>query len=175
MLNEGTSSKVFLILSWVSADCAPQGILLSVLWVRHDFQWAPRPSFALGQLAFLFSGHIVSLHLPLMARLTEMSWAPTEPLSYGAAKSALELNEVGSMLLAVGNSSLNVDCSALSTDKLLRLVILTVLLRLFAVLHTSEVWAFAFEAHVVREFVYWEASQVIVEFVIRVFESRVFL
>ena len=75
-------------------------------------------------------------------------------MSYGAAKSALELNKVGSMLLAVGNSSLNVDCSALSTDKLLRLVILAILLRLFAVLHTSEVGVFAFEAHVVGEFVY---------------------
>ena len=63
----------------ISADCTAKCELLSVFRVLH-LQGTVVSGLALRQLVLGLAGDIVPGHLLLMARLTEMGVAPTEPL-----------------------------------------------------------------------------------------------
>ncbi len=140
----------------------------------RNFQRTARTTFALWQIFLCFLWYIVTCHLLFMARLTEVSRSPAEPLSDRAAESALEFNKVGSMYLAIFDASSYRYSWAFSTHQFFWLEIRT-LLSSFTILLTTKVWHLAFEAHVVRELVYRIATQVVEEFIIRIFESWVFI
>jgi len=78
------------------------------------FKWTfLRPS-ALGQVFLGFLADIISLHLLLVTRLTEMSGSPAEPLGNRAAESAFKLNEICAMDVTVLDSCSYTDRRALS-------------------------------------------------------------
>jgi hypothetical protein len=106
--------------------------------------------------------HPVPLDVCSMAWLTEMSSPKAEPLSNSAAELAFELNVVCAMLRTVSYACSNHLSSALSTHKLFRLVVY-IILRLVAVLHSSEVGRLALEAQIVSQLIDGIPSQVIVE------------
>ncbi len=70
-------------------------------------EWALLRTKAFRQLALLLSRYVVSIVLPCMTRLAEVSITPAEPLSYIATELALEFDVVKSVLRAVLNSSAN--------------------------------------------------------------------
>ena len=80
--------------------------------------WASR------QLAHLLPRNVVSTALLLVAGLTEMRVAPTEPLGDGAAELALELNKVGSVCLAVCRSYAEILSCAFCANELFWLELL---------------------------------------------------
>lgn len=110
---------------------------------------------AFWQLLFGILTYIVSIALPFMARLTEMSITPAEPLSYTATKLAFELNEVFSMLWAIFNRNI----ATFGANKLLGLERSTCVLCLVHCCHTilssSKVSPFTLEAHKVSIDNHW--------------------
>ena len=123
----------------------------------------------------LLSRDVVSFNLPLVAALAEVGVSPAEPLGYGAAELAFELYVVRSMGLAVLNTGAYTHGRALTAHQLLRLILLSFLLRVDAVLHTSEVCALTLEALVVSKLEHSPLLQIVIESVIRVLESLVFI
>ncbi len=138
-----------------------------------DLQGALAGTGALGQVASLVARYVVSLVLPLVARLAEVSVAPAEPLGDLAAELALEFDEISAVLLAVLLPRRVARCGALATNQLFWLELLGLFLRSVAILHPTEVGAFALVALVVTEFEQSEALQVIIEAVALLFQAFV--
>lgn len=85
-----------------------------------------------------------------MARVAEMSGAPTEPLSDRAAEFALEFNELVSVLFAIILTDSDCLCGALTTDQFFRLeVLFSLFVILFTILLSSEVNVFALETLII--------------------------
>jgi hypothetical protein len=81
-----------------------------------------------GQLVLGVARHIVAVDLPLVARLAEVSVAPAEPLGDRATEFTLELDIVGTVLLAVDYTCSYLAGRALATDQLFWFILLTLLL-----------------------------------------------
>ena len=105
-----------------------------------------------------------------MTGFTKMGSAPAEPLCNRAAKFAFEFYKIWSMFLTILYTSTYTHCWALSTHQLLRLVI-TLVLTLFTVLHTTKVRTFAYKALIIRQFINSIGPQVIIKSVFRVLQS----
>ena len=60
-------------------------------------------ALAFRELFFRVFAHVVSAALFFVARLAEVSVAPTKPLSYAAAEFAFEFNEVFAMFWTILN------------------------------------------------------------------------
>ena len=88
------------------------------------FDWAVWQAWALGQLADLFAGDVVSVALLLVAWLAEMRVSPAEPLGNGAAELAFELDEVRAVGLAVRGAQAELLRGTLGAYKFLRLELL---------------------------------------------------
>jgi len=86
-----------------------------------------------------------------VARFAEVGVAPAEPLGDRAAKFALKLDEIGTMIFAGFGASSDCDGGALAADKLFFLEVDVVLVGLIAILHASKVGLLTLEAHVVRK------------------------
>lgn len=139
------SSEVLLVFFDVSAERAAQSTLLPVRLVV-DLERALVLAWALRQLIRRVLRDVVAVALTLVTRLAEVSRAPAEPLRDGATVSALELDEILPMLLAVVDRNV----AALGADQLFWLEIALVVLQApHAVLQTSEVGRLALEALVV--------------------------
>jgi hypothetical protein len=152
----------------IPANSAPQSELLPIVGVL-DGERTAGGTLAVRQLLLGLAGHVVARQLLRVARLAEVSVAPAEPLGNRAAELALELNEVGAVLLAVLDAGAHADRRALAAHQLLRLV--DALLRaVAAVLHAPEVGRLALEALVVGELVDGVGAQVVVETVIGVLQ-----
>ena len=110
-----------------------------------------------------------------MARFAEVSVAPAEPLGDVAAEFALELDEVCPVDFALGSAhSQSVGC-AFTTDQLLCLEFLFLLLRSQAVLQSSEVWILTSMAQVVGALEDCKLGYVVVVGIAWVLKSRVFV
>ena len=72
-------SKIFIVLLEVSANRTSQRLLLPVTVVVTP-HWTLTRALAFRQLILSVLAHVVSIALPLVARLTEVSITPTEPL-----------------------------------------------------------------------------------------------
>lgn len=86
-----------------------------------------------------------------MTRLTEMSVAPTEPLSRRATELTLELNEIDSVFGTVFYR--NVTAFRTHQLFLIKALLLSILIgvhHLGAVLSSTEIWFFTLETHEVR-------------------------
>lgn len=138
-----------------------------------DLKRAGLWSSALRQLSLRFLGHVVAVHLSLVAGLTEVRGAPAEPLRYRAAEAALELYVVRAVLAAVGRACSQRDGGALAAHQVFLLVLLALFLSTDAVLHASEVRHFALEALIVGELVERELLQIVIVLVVGVFEPWV--
>lgn len=99
----------------------------------------------------LLLADVVALALALVARITEVSCAPTEPLRDRAAEATFKLDEVLSVRFAV-LSTRNSHSRAGSTNQLLWLEDLFLLLSSYAVLFAAEICVLALETLVVGEF-----------------------
>ena len=93
--------SIIISITYVVTYSAPQAEFCSVWWVIN-FQWALSFSRASWQFALSFAGNEVPRALALVTRLTEVRIAPAEPLRDGATELALELNQAGSVNLAIG-------------------------------------------------------------------------
>lgn len=120
------------------------------------FQGALIWARALRKLFLLLSRYVVSTALRLVAWLAEVSVTPAEPLGDTATELALEVDKFLSVLLALLDSSTDGLCCTLTADQLFLLEVGVVLVCLIAVLHSSEIWTLALEAHVVGEFAHCE-------------------
>ncbi len=94
---------------------------------------------ALRQFTLCFPRNIVTIDLPFVTRFTKVRIAPAEPLRNRAAEFAFKFNEVSSVLRAVLNAGTYTNSGALTTNKVLRFVLLTLFLRSLAVFQTSKV------------------------------------
>lgn len=96
-------------------------------------------------------GQIITIVLPCMTIITEMCWAPAEPLRYGAAELAFELYEVSTMCFTLFDTSTHCTCSTTTTHQLLWVELTLSLVIVLTRFETSKVRFLAFETHVVRE------------------------
>ena len=80
-----------------------------------------------------------------------MGVTPAEPLGDRTTEFALVLDVISAVLVALLDSSTYGHSCTLSAHKLLLLEVGVVLVGLVTVLHSTEIWILAFEAHVVRE------------------------
>ena len=103
---------------------------------------------------------MITFHLPVVTRLTEMCVAPAEPLRNRAAEFTFEFYEVSSMHGAVLNACAYAGCGALTAQKILRFVLLpflsslllSLLLSLFVVtanFEASKIGLLAFETLII--------------------------
>lgn len=83
-----------------------------------------------------------------MAHFTEMGITPAEPLSYGAAELAFELNEFSSMFWTVFVSSADCYSCAFTTYQFFLFEIIIVI-HSITLLHSTEIWILAFETLIV--------------------------
>lgn len=98
-----------------------------------------------------------------------------EPEGYGAAPLALEVNVLCSVLLTVGDSGAHESRRALRADQILSSILACRSHLVAAVVHPAEVRVFAFKAHVVGAFEESELLQIVVESIIGVPQSRLFV
>lgn len=135
-----------MVLLKISANCAPQHLLLSIPVMVASNRTGLR-SHALRQLLLRVLTYIITVALPLVAWLAKMSVTPAKPLSYTATKFAFELNEVFAVLRAILNRYL----AAIRTNKFGSIKGSSCVLRLVhssnTILAPSKVRIFAFEAH----------------------------
>lgn len=87
-----------------------------MLYLERAFSLA----WTLGQLVFIFPTNIVARALFLVTWFAKMSVTPTEPLCNRAAELALELDELCTVLLAVGITTSDSNRSTISADELFR-------------------------------------------------------
>ena len=170
------SSEVLEIGYFVSADGTADRELGSVGRVL-DLEGAGLDAGALGQFADLLAGYVVALTLPRMARLAEVGVAPAEPLRDRAAELAFELDEVGAVVLAVGDAEVAAEGlgGALAADEFFWLELLGGLLRRDAVLHAAEVGHFALEALVVRQLEQGPRLQVVIVVIVGILQTGIFV
>lgn len=145
-------SKVPDICCSIPTNCASQSILISIFRMLY-FKWAVLRPLTLRQFTFLFPWDIISINLLFMTWFTKMCWSPTKPLSNWATESALKLYEICTVLRTILNSCANTNCRTFTTYELFRFVILTFLLSLFTIFHTTKVRTFAFEALIIRKLI----------------------
>ena len=108
-----------------------------------------------------------------MTGFTKVSGSPTEPLGYRTTKSTLKLNELCPMLLTIRHSPLYVHRCTFSTHQLFRLIILSLLLSLFTILHASKIRVLTLKTLVIGELVNRKGFQIIIELISWIFQSRV--
>lgn len=112
------SSKIFDIHSLASADSASKAKLFTISSMLSTDRTFTLP-LALRKLIFRNPGYILPIDLSLVASITEVSIAPTEPLGYLATKSAFKRNKLFSMSLAISHLNWATTC----TYQLLRVVL----------------------------------------------------
>ena len=107
-----------------------------------------------------------------------MSGSPTEPLSYTATELAFELDVVKSMCGTVLDSSTNSYCRTSCTNKVFFFVfslILSFLLVLFTIFHTSEIRLLAFVAFIVRKLEHTVILKFVMVSVVRILQFLMFI
>ena len=103
------------------------------------FKWTFADSWALRKFIWLLTRYVVSTALFLVARLTEMSVSPAEPLGDGAAEFAFKLDEVYTVLPTLGVADSESVCSAFTTDQLFSFEFLCLLCCSQAIFQSTEV------------------------------------
>ena len=166
-------SEIFLICIQIPTYCTSKSKFISIFRMLH-LQRTIGNTFALRELFLCLLRDVISFHLLLMTRLTKMSCSPAKPLSDWAAELALKFNEIRPMNFTILNTGTHTNSWTFTTNQLLRLE-LSSLLSCFTIFHTSKVRGFALEALIVRKLVYWEVSEIIIEFIIRVFQPWIFI
>ena len=106
-------SEVLGIFFHVSAYTTTNSVFFAV-WRMIHFNWTPLFSRTLWQLIPWFSRYIITAALLFVARLTEMSVSPAEPLSYWAAEFALILNEFQSMCFTIFDAPTDTNSGTLT-------------------------------------------------------------
>lgn len=112
-----------------------------------------------------------------MARVAVVGVSVAKPQSHRAAELAFEVNILSAMRFdfAFGYPCRAADIGTPRADQFLRLKFPFLQLVLLAVLHASEVRILALIAHVVSAFVHCELLQLVVKWVLDVFESWVLI
>ena len=140
-------SEVFRVFFVVSTDCASKHFFISIWSMISSNRAFSRP-LTFWQLLSRIFWHIIAIALFLMTRLTEMSIAPTKPLSSRTTELTLELNEVNPMFGAVFYR--NVATFWAHEFLLIESLLLSILIGvhyLGAVLSASKIWLFALKTH----------------------------
>ncbi len=94
-------SEFFKISLVVSTDGASQGELFFSVVRVFDLERAFGWGSTLRELMLFLAGEVVSVILPFVAVVTEVSRAPAEPGSHLTAELALEVDEIFPMQLAI--------------------------------------------------------------------------
>ena len=120
-------SELLCVRGHISANWTPKRELLPIWWMfyfKRTFWYA----WALWQLAWLLSWHIITGALSLVAWLAKVCISPTEPLRDVAAELTLELDEVCSVYFAFSISHSQCIGSTLTANQFFSLKLLLFLL-----------------------------------------------
>lgn len=138
-------------------------------------QWALRSTRALRQLFWFILAHVVTLALASVAPLAEMGCTPAVPLRWIATVSALVLDKFGSVIFAALDAVLGAGTGASTAYQLFRLELLVFLLCANTVLFTTKIRFITLETLVVSQLEHGPLLQVIVEFVIGICKTWIFI
>lgn len=145
-------SEVHLILSHIPTNTTSKRIFFTVCRVLN-LEWTLLFARTFGELVSRFSWHVITIALFLVTRFTKVRITPTEPLGDRAAKFALKLYEISSVLRTILHTTSNTDSRTFSTNKFFPLEILIIILAHLAILLTSEVRILTFETLIIGEFI----------------------
>jgi hypothetical protein len=146
-------SEFFNICCFISTDCTSQCVFISIFWMLN-FEWTLLGTRALRKLIFSLSWYVITIDLSFMTRFTEMCISPTEPLRNWTAKSTLKFYIVLSMLLTILYSCTHTRCCTLTTHQFLRLILLSFLLCLDTVFHSTKISTLTFETLIISQSIF---------------------
>ena len=115
---------------------------------------------------------VISVILPLMAVITEVSGSPAEPRRHLTAEFTLVIYKVLPMDFAVSHTCGH-DRRALPANQFLSLELSGVVIRLSTISETAEIRLFAFVTHEVTQFPQGVFLRIIIELVLRILQSRI--